>query len=197
MEQIPKEVLPNTLSLLCIDINTNRTSRLEILYYCSMLGLSLTAFHAATSNLLSVLDIREFVDGMPAYFSFCHTSFTDFLSDVTRSGQEFCVNGPGVQQRCLEAIVNYLYRTSLNHSEWEYLWGWAITYLVVCQLPRQHFGLVWRGCWCDNSSRGCAAVLLRIFNLSWRGAGERYFAATLTDRLGPEKSSRRLWGKEC
>lgn len=105
MEQVPKEVLANTLSLLCIHLNHAS----KISHYCSMLNISLMAFHAATKNLHSVLDITKSQSGVPVDFSFYHKSFADFLSTTARSGLKYCVNVQDNLQKCFDASINFLY----------------------------------------------------------------------------------------
>lgn len=112
MEQIPKADLPNTLSLLSIHLLKTST----ILYYCSVLGLSLTTFHAAISHLHSVLDISRSDNGMPLNFLFYHKSFTEFLLTATRSGPEYCVNAPENLQNCLRRIVDFVCRISNSND---------------------------------------------------------------------------------
>lgn len=123
MEQIPKADLLNTLSLFTIHLNWEDhilSSRDQhhplILYYCSVLGLSLTAFHMAISNLHSVLNVHKSQSGMPLDFSFYHKSFIDFLSTSTRSGPEYCINTPECLQNCFKAIINFLCRISNTNN---------------------------------------------------------------------------------
>lgn len=54
MNQIPKDVLPNTLSLFSSHLNFSFTTNA---YHCSVLGLSAAAFYKAIKNLHSVLKI--------------------------------------------------------------------------------------------------------------------------------------------
>lgn len=113
MAQIPKADLPNTLSLLCIDLNWKSTwSENPIIQYCSILGLSITAFHAATSNLHSVIEIQKSKTGTPLWFSFYHKSFTEFLSTSMRSGPDYYVNASHCLQKCFGAMTDFLCRIS-------------------------------------------------------------------------------------
>lgn len=114
--QIPKAHLPITLSLLCLHLSAAGSS--SVLNYCSILGLSLTAFDAATNNLHSVLYVKKSISGMPHQIFFYHTSFADFLCDASRS-KVFCVEGPDIHQRCLTAIVSTLHHI-LNTSGGKY-----------------------------------------------------------------------------
>lgn len=122
MEQIPKAVLLDTLSLLAIHLNWDgQAFNASIMLYCLVLGFSLTTFHTATSNLHSVLDITKSQTGIPLEFLFYHKSFVDFLSTLTRSGPEYCVNRPDNLRRCFNASVNFLYNTSTTDSKHVYL----------------------------------------------------------------------------
>lgn len=123
MEQIPKVVLLDTLSLLAIHLKwDSQALDASIMHYCLVLGFSLTTFHAVTSNLHSILDITKSQTGISLDFSFYHRSFVDFLSTLMRSGPEYCVNRSDNLQRCFNASVNFLYNTSTTDSKHVYLW---------------------------------------------------------------------------
>lgn len=139
MEQIPKADLLNTLSLFTIHLNWEDhilSSRDQhhplILYYCSVLGLSLTAFHMAISNLHSVLNVHKSQSGMPLDFSFYHKSFIDFLSTSTRSGPKYCINMPECLQNCFKAIINFLCRISnTNNGKCSISLDWNVAHFLL------------------------------------------------------------------
>lgn len=88
MEQIPKAVLPNTLSLLCIHLNISRRTRYNPISYASLKMDGRLTSHS-TINHLS----------------------TSWLASV-RSGSIYCVNGPRFLRRCFDASTDFLYRAS-------------------------------------------------------------------------------------
>ncbi|KAF5349927.1 hypothetical protein D9756_009189 [Leucocoprinus leucothites] len=108
MKQIPRDILPTTLAILCIHSHQIWGRADDALIYCSVLSLSPSAFYAAMNNLSSVLEVNKSLDGMPIGFSYYHASFGEFLTDVGRSTSEFCINMPDVHNRCFAASAKLL-----------------------------------------------------------------------------------------
>jgi hypothetical protein len=134
MEQIPEEVLLDTMSLLYLDqspvskrvvYSSNPSAfitRPTVTSFRSALGLSSAAFHIAISNLYSVLEVTMSERGKPEKFRFYHRSFLDFLLDSRRSKQYFIMS-PVVHQHCLEMIVRTLSTVvDTDASEYPQLW---------------------------------------------------------------------------
>lgn len=112
MSQIPKEIVPNTLLLLFAHFH-HGSSAYYLRFCCSIFNLSPVTARRALNNLHSVLEV-ESSDGMPVRLSLYHTSFGDFLCDVTRS-KEFCVDTRHVYNRFYSACIDtlcHLARTS-------------------------------------------------------------------------------------
>lgn len=110
MEQIPKEILPNTLLLLFVHLHCGKDLFEDLPVYCPMLNLSPIAAYAALNNLHSVLEVQASNSGVPGYLLFYHVSFADFLCDVTRSTQEFCVETQDIYNQFYSACVDTLCR---------------------------------------------------------------------------------------
>ncbi|KXN84435.1 hypothetical protein AN958_12619 [Leucoagaricus sp. SymC.cos] len=109
MTQIPQSILPNTLALLWIRINNNWGGN-QVLFYSSILRLSLPGFYTAVNNLYSVLAVSKSISNMPLELSFYHASFGEFLKDVKRSSPKFHIGSSDVHWRCIAAIAE-----TLNH----------------------------------------------------------------------------------
>ncbi len=82
MEQVSKEILPDTLKLLLLLQIVKHKSPLIL---ATILGFSMAKFFTALSKLHPVLKLTHSSDGQPCDISFYHKSFVDFLSDPERS----------------------------------------------------------------------------------------------------------------
>ncbi|KAJ3562127.1 hypothetical protein NP233_g9768 [Leucocoprinus birnbaumii] len=114
MDQIPRDILPDTLLILYANQYLNSSDSKYTLPWhtipilSSLLGFSLFAFRAAISPLASVLHVTSNdVDSHPSVQVY-HTSFTDFLNDIERSTHEYCIHTDRVctsfYSSCLQAL---------------------------------------------------------------------------------------------
>ncbi|KAJ3563018.1 hypothetical protein NP233_g9212 [Leucocoprinus birnbaumii] len=114
MDQIPRDILPDTLLTLYANQYLNSSDSKYTLPWhtipilSSLLGFSHSAFRAAISPLASVLHVTSNdVDSHPSIQVY-HTSFTDFLNDIVRSTHEYCIHTDRVctsfYSSCLQAL---------------------------------------------------------------------------------------------
>jgi hypothetical protein len=112
MDQIPKEILPITLLILCANryIHPDHWS---IPHLSTLLGFSPSTLSSALRTLHSVVEITRQPDSSLKYY---HTSFTDFLTTPERSTPEYCVTTRDVFLQlygaCLDAAIGPLPRLS-------------------------------------------------------------------------------------
>lgn len=99
MAQIPKEMLPNTLKLF---LSLQVVSRRYPVVAAAILGFSMSTFSATLSKLHSVVKLSHSGDGSPYDISFYHASFTDFLTDPSRS-KYFYLRTP---ERCAALLTD-------------------------------------------------------------------------------------------
>ncbi|KXN82492.1 hypothetical protein AN958_02502 [Leucoagaricus sp. SymC.cos] len=116
MKNIPADVLPTTLTLLCIHLTHPWDWDNQLLMYSSILGLSLPDFYAAVHNLYSVLSVTKSPSSIPFQFIFYHASFGEFLQGTERSTAKFSINTSDVYQRCVAAFAATLNRLSRYHD---------------------------------------------------------------------------------
>lgn len=101
MEQVSKEMLPNTLKLL---LSFQVVQPQFPLVAAAILGFSMATFSAALSKLHSVLKLARSDDGEPRDISFYHASFMDFLTNPERS-KDFCIRTP---ERCGMLLIDLI-----------------------------------------------------------------------------------------
>ncbi|KXN84431.1 hypothetical protein AN958_12615 [Leucoagaricus sp. SymC.cos] len=132
MTRIPPSVLPNTLAVLCFRINYTWGADNQVVLYCSLLRLSLPDFHAAISNIYSVLAVSKSVTDMPLRLSFYHASFGEFLQDVERSTPKFSIGASDVYRRCTAASAETLNRLPCygNAGELSAALSWSPRYMA-------------------------------------------------------------------
>jgi hypothetical protein len=101
MDQIPKEILPTTLLILCA--NQYIAPDRNIPYLSALLGFSPSALSSALRTLHSVVEITGKPDPLLKYY---HASFTDFLTTPERSTSEYCINTRRVFIRLYDACLD-------------------------------------------------------------------------------------------
>ncbi|KAF9442714.1 hypothetical protein P691DRAFT_461335 [Macrolepiota fuliginosa MF-IS2] len=113
LEQVPEGTLPNTLLLLSALTTSLQIEGAQILY--AVLKFSLVIFYSAVANLHSVLNVPTSYNGVPGRVSFYHASFSDFLTNKTRSTPRFFVDNDDLYNkidfRCADTLRKISNRT--------------------------------------------------------------------------------------
>ncbi|KAF5349196.1 hypothetical protein D9756_009523 [Leucocoprinus leucothites] len=104
MQQIPKDILQNTL--LILTSNAVLSLRREVSDMCNLLNFSEATFYTLLHNLHSVLEVESPDKYGSRYLRFYHASFTDFLSAPERSTPEYCIRTHNLFSRLYSACLD-------------------------------------------------------------------------------------------
>ncbi|KAF5344814.1 hypothetical protein D9756_011089 [Leucocoprinus leucothites] len=105
MQQIPKDILQNTLLILtCSQMITFH--RMAVSYTCILLNFAEVTFYPLLHNLHSVLEVESHSKYANRYLRFYHASFTDFLDAPERSTPEYCIRTHYLYSRLYSACLD-------------------------------------------------------------------------------------------
>jgi hypothetical protein len=103
MDEIPKDILPSTLLLLCADRYLNQR---KISTLCFILNLSDADVDVLIRTLDPVVEVTALDPKQDPCLRFNHTSFTDFLTSLDRSTSEYCIQTTAVCNRLYSACID-------------------------------------------------------------------------------------------
>ncbi|KAF9445134.1 hypothetical protein P691DRAFT_777781 [Macrolepiota fuliginosa MF-IS2] len=101
MEQVPKEILPNTLKFL---LTYGLLGSGAPVLTATVIKFSLSTFYGALNKLHSVMKLTRSEKWHVLDVAFFHASFTDFLKDPVRS-KRFCIRTPKLCASVLEDVL--------------------------------------------------------------------------------------------
>lgn len=104
MEQVPKEILPNTLKFLSA---YGLLGQGAPIIAAVVIKFSLSTFCGSLSKLHSVVKLTRSEKWHALDMSFVHASFTDFLKDPARS-KKFCIRTPKLCASILKDVIELL-----------------------------------------------------------------------------------------
>ncbi|KAF5344831.1 hypothetical protein D9756_011095 [Leucocoprinus leucothites] len=104
MQQIPKDILQNTLLILTYNELTG--SGMNVSTMCILLNFSEATFYALLHNLHSILEVYPSGEHGSRYLRFYHASFTEFLTSLDRSTSEYCIRTQNLFSRVYSACLD-------------------------------------------------------------------------------------------
>ncbi|KAF5344833.1 hypothetical protein D9756_011097 [Leucocoprinus leucothites] len=106
MQQIPKDSLQNTLSILTFRRMIHWPRGTVVSDMCMFLNFSEATFYALLRNLHSVLAVEYFSNDGTPFLRIYHTSFIEFLWSHERSTPDYCIRTQNMFRRLYSACLD-------------------------------------------------------------------------------------------